>query len=445
MLVLHGIEIEELNGESVVKNPLLTIFCVTFNHANYICDCFEGFLAQKTDFDYKIVVFDDASNDGTTDIVREYCEKHPTLFQAFIAKENIYKNPFREKILSVLKLEYVIGKYVAGCEGDDYWIDENKLQKQVDYMEKHPECILCTHNCVWYNCKDSIQKICNEGLSSGRIEAEDIILQKNVIQTASFFYRRELLLKRMNFFDCSVGDYSILLCALTCGYIYYDSSVMSVYRYETEGSWSKKMNSVINNGSFIVNTNLGIVDFLYNYNEYTNGKYKKVIIRKIWSCCENIIETCCANKKNIRDMYKICMEDKARFWVSFNNYIDMLEKVQSELNCEYVSSKIMDFIEEADKIYVMGIGKYSNILTEKLTNSNIDFEGYIVSDTYNNPKEFRGKRVFGLKEIFGYSENVKVLVGILILDKGDIVDCLEEAHIANYIMPFNFVDLLECI
>ena len=117
--------------------PLVSICCITYNHEKYIRDAIEGFLVQKTNFPIEIIIHDDASTDKTATVIKKYEEKYPDLFICIYQNENQYSKgikPFRTYVFPKAR-----GKYIAICEGDDYWTDPNKLQKQVDFLEAHPE------------------------------------------------------------------------------------------------------------------------------------------------------------------------------------------------------------------------------------------------------------------------------------------------------------------
>jgi glycosyltransferase involved in cell wall biosynthesis len=132
------------------KNPvLLSICCITYNHENYISQAIEGFLAQKTSFNFEIIIHDDASTDATASIVKKYEQEHPNLIKAIYQTENQYSKgikPWPNFVFPIAR-----GKYIALCEGDDYWTDPYKLQKQVDYLEANPEYNLTCHRYQTYN------------------------------------------------------------------------------------------------------------------------------------------------------------------------------------------------------------------------------------------------------------------------------------------------------
>lgn len=116
---------------------LVSISCITYNHAPYIRQCLDGFLMQQCNFDYEILIHDDASTDGTQEIIREYQEKYPDIIKPLIQKENQWSKGIRS-MNATFNFPRAQGKYIALCEGDDYWTDPYKLQKQVDFLEANP-------------------------------------------------------------------------------------------------------------------------------------------------------------------------------------------------------------------------------------------------------------------------------------------------------------------
>lgn len=126
-----------------MNKPLVSICCVTYNHAPFIRQCLDGFLMQQG-VDYEILIHDDCSTDGTTEIIKEYASKYPHLIFPLYETENQFCKLGRES-MDFYNYRRAQGKYIAICEGDDYWTDPFKLQKQVDFMEAHPDYSVCFH------------------------------------------------------------------------------------------------------------------------------------------------------------------------------------------------------------------------------------------------------------------------------------------------------------
>jgi glycosyltransferase involved in cell wall biosynthesis len=118
---------------------------ITYNHAPYIAQAIEGVLQQKTNFPFELVIGEDCSTDGTREIVFEYQKKHPDIIRVITSDENVGAKKNGLRVLKACQ-----GKYIAFCEGDDYWHNPDKLQKQVDYMESHPECGMLFADCDAY-------------------------------------------------------------------------------------------------------------------------------------------------------------------------------------------------------------------------------------------------------------------------------------------------------
>lgn len=124
------------------KDIAVSICCITYNQASYIRKCLDGLIMQKTNFKYEIIIHDDCSTDGTTDIVKEYADKYPDLIVPIIQSVNQYQKG-NKRILASYVFPIAKGKYYAICEGDDYWIDPLKIQKQVDFLDLHPDVGMC--------------------------------------------------------------------------------------------------------------------------------------------------------------------------------------------------------------------------------------------------------------------------------------------------------------
>lgn len=214
-------------------SPLMvTIRCITYNHEPYIRQCLEGFVMQKTNFRFEAIVHDDASTDGTAAIIREYAEKYPNIIKPIFEAENQHSK--RDGSLTRIMDAYMNGKYIAMCEGDDYWIDPLKLQKQVDFLEANPEYVMCFHAAVetWEDNSKLDELFSNiENRDYSGIE----IFKRWIVPTASTVYRSwackdPFLLHVRENKRIIFGD-TLLFCSLSrLGRIRGMDDVMSVYR-----------------------------------------------------------------------------------------------------------------------------------------------------------------------------------------------------------------------
>ncbi|WP_051906882.1 glycosyltransferase [Methylomarinum vadi] len=222
---------------NTVTIPLVSIICNTYNHKNFISDAIEGFLIQETTFPVEILIHDDASTDGTTEIVKSYEKKYPDLIKAIYQN----KNQRSQGIKPFVKFQHprAKGKYIALCEGDDYWTAPDKLQKQIDFLEKNRDFSICFHNGQLLE----NDKICDDPLNIDQPEITTIIdlCKKNFIRTASCVFRNHLFDKLPESYNKSpVGDYFLHLLNAQYGKTKFFSEKMSVYRIHSQGLWSSK-------------------------------------------------------------------------------------------------------------------------------------------------------------------------------------------------------------
>ncbi len=227
------------------EKPLVSIFCLTYNHAPYIRQCLDGFLMQKTTFAYEVIINDDASTDGTTEIIREYEEKYPDIIKPIYHEENLYskgERGFWQKYCFPKSK----GKYIALCEGDDYWTDPYKLQKQVDFLEGHLEYSM-SHTSIryfyerekrFYDSRDiEINSlIIKRGisreyiLSNYRIQTLTVVMRKDLYEKAkesdAFLFKSGYL---------KMGDTQLWYTLFSFGKIHFLPEVTGVYR-KNDGS-----------------------------------------------------------------------------------------------------------------------------------------------------------------------------------------------------------------
>ncbi|WP_086290428.1 glycosyltransferase family 2 protein [Campylobacter devanensis] len=221
-------------------NPKLSICCITYNHAKFIRQALDGFMMQKTNFPFEIIIHDDASTDGTADIIREYEKKYPDIIRVTYQTENQWSKGI--DVLKAFVYPKIQGQYVALCEGDDYWIDENKLQKQVDFLDTHPEFNVCFHpvKVIWEDnrASESIFPKPKFRFNKDILTLQDL-LKHNFIQTNSVMYRWRLK-DQENLFpnDILPGDWFLHLLHAQTGKIGFLSDVMAVYRRHAGGIWT---------------------------------------------------------------------------------------------------------------------------------------------------------------------------------------------------------------
>lgn len=416
---------------------MVSIWCITYNQVEYIRDALEGFLKQKTNFSYEVFVYDDASTDGTSEVLLEYQKNYPDIFRLYISDRNRWKDKDRRDFLYKLKVDNLDAKYIAMCEGDDYWTDENKLQVQVDYMESHPECSMYIHNSLWLDCTTNTINAANtfDIADEGDINVDDIIIQKKLHPaTASFMFKRELYDSPIFFFKASVSDYPLLLCAAANGKIHYNSKAMSVYRFKSNGSYNSMLVSKFEMQTYYY---LGLIDFLICYNNYTKSKYKSSVYIKLLSVVNCYIRACTRHEMDVKTSYKMCLNEGYDIEHISNELLDKLNSLYLSETSQYISDEVKIFVSKYKNIVVMGTGVYSDILTQKLLNSNVDFAGY-AKTSVDSEEKHNGKSVWKLSEIPYEKSCVGILVGILIIDKNDIINSLKNSHIDNYLMPFDY-------
>ncbi|KAB2953763.1 glycosyltransferase [Heliorestis acidaminivorans] len=264
--------------ESNKQKPLVSICCITYNHEKYIADAIEGFLMQKTNFPIEIIIHDDASADKTAEIIRTYEEKHPDLIKPIYQKENQYSKGI--KISPTFVYPKAQGKYIALCEGDDYWTDPLKLQKQVDYMEANPECSMCFHAAeIVYEDGSRPDKIHSPRNKNTKLRTEEVILGGGgLCPTASILFRKHLMDNPPQFYlEAPVGDYPLALICATNGAVYYVNEVMSVYRKGIAEAWSKRVAANLDKRKKHL---FGIIKMYDQFNKYTNYHYERELIRQ---------------------------------------------------------------------------------------------------------------------------------------------------------------------
>lgn len=257
-----------------MEDIMVSIICTAYNHAKYIRDALDGFIKQKTDFAFEVLVHDDASTDGTADIIREYEKKYPDIIRPIYQTENQYSKGIG--IVKTYLFPKVKGKYVAVCEGDDYWTDELKLQKQVNVLEAHPEIDGCAHKIEVRRASDGrIIKYKAPEKRDTVISAEKVIGGGGgFVGTNSLMYRKEIINRNYNFSSVLSFDYVTQIKISLRGGLLYLNDCMGVYRVGITDSWTSRMSkSPDKMASHLMN----VIKMLETLDVETDYKYHEVI------------------------------------------------------------------------------------------------------------------------------------------------------------------------
>lgn len=227
-----------------MQQPLVSICSLVYNHESYLRQCLDGFVMQKTTFPFEVVIHDDASTDGSADIIREYAERYPDVFVPIYQTENQYSKGI--KVSSTFVFPRARGKYIALCEGDDYWTDPLKLQKQVDFLEANPDMTLCFHAYDRYYQNGLCESIYRYPHNNQACSMQNIIMGGGgFMATNSMVFLRAAICDYPEWAkQAPVGDLPLMLVLASRGNVGYINEVCSAYRFQTPGSWSSQMNSV---------------------------------------------------------------------------------------------------------------------------------------------------------------------------------------------------------
>ena len=280
------------NKHNIKCAPLVSILCMTYNHKDYIKQCLDGFIMQKTNFNFVAYVGDDCSTDGTTEIIKEYEQKYPHIIKGIYHASNTGGVGNFFDIVNACK-----SKYVALCDGDDYWIDEYKLQKQVDFLESYLDYTICSHLCKVVSEISPPLHPMKDIISKEQDITLDMMLNNNHITSNSVMYRWEFNNKSIEEYfpkDIHPGDWYLHLLHAKQGKIKIFPDIMSCYGVHFGGidstlSFEKK---VLKYGLKMIN----FFDCVYKNITHSSQEYfKNILISKINSIIDVYIEN---NKTN---------------------------------------------------------------------------------------------------------------------------------------------------
>lgn len=303
------------------KEPVLTICCLTYNHINSIEKAIKSFLMQKTNFHFEIFIHDDASNDGTSEIIQKYQSENPDRIRLMIQPENQYHNgKSLYEIYTRIAFPQLRSKYIAICEGDDYWTDPLKLQKQVDFLEQNPDYSVCFHNVGFTGDTETDfnehEKHFKDVLNSRTtFEIADLI-RNNFIPNCSVVYRNCHETFPELFTNTVFPDWPLHIIFAQKGKIGYTNHVMAIHHKRTNGIWE---------GLSLDARMSALYNFYYDLLLFTEDEYHQDILNALQHHATNF---------KVPDL-------KTVFGIGFSLGLKQQrlqnEKIQSELNLIYSS------------------------------------------------------------------------------------------------------------
>lgn len=280
--------------------PLVSVFCPTFNHEKVIHECIKNIIEQKVNFSFELIIHDDSSTDKTVEVIKEYKNKYPEVIKLILQKENQYSKGLG--LIGEVFYPVAKGKYISFCDGDDYWSDPLKLQKQVDFLDLNPEFIGCCHNTkiLRETIKDeSIEEVIVNDMQKDIFSINDFTKGEAYFHTSSVMYRndrnREELLRLLSLYR---GDWFVSMAFASFGSIKYLDEVMSVYRIHEKGIWSEltKQGQILKNLEAILKINKA---FNYKYEKNLMELFSRIYVEsKIDNTIESLSSLFCEFSKD---------------------------------------------------------------------------------------------------------------------------------------------------
>jgi glycosyltransferase involved in cell wall biosynthesis len=319
------------------NTPLVSILMLTYNHESYIAQAIESVLSQKTTFPFELVIGDDCSTDRTTEICRQYLNRFPGKIVLLSGNENLGlgRNFMRS-------FKTCNGKYMAICEGDDFWIHPDKLQIQIDFLENNPDFSICFHRIMNYYPEDGSKSLSNPSQKP----VSDIfdLSVKNFIVNVSCVFRNKLFELPEWFSNISTYDYAVHMINAQFGKIRFIPKTMAVYRQHKLAIWSRA--NQVKKSQISLDVRKNLIDFFADKPEILRGlksAYAKIAINKINYCMKlgNIEE---ANKTRI-DLSKM-----------YSN--EQIEEINLEMKkANGTSKKMFNFVKSIASFFRIQLSK----------------------------------------------------------------------------------------
>lgn len=244
---------------------MISICMITYNHENFLRSSIDGVLLQKTKFPFEIIIGDDCSTDGTRLIIDEYVKEYPDIIKKVYQDKNVGAN---KNFISIWHL--CRQKYIALCEGDDYWTDPYKLQKQVDFLEQNPDYVICFTDVMFSDERSNVEKV------NKRSDREDFdiydLIEKNYVSTLTTVYRNVGVKLKEDFCKLKVGDWPMHILHAQSGKVKRLPIVTGVYRIHHNNSWE---------GQDKVKRDEAIIELFEYLKRNLISPYRKQILKKL--------------------------------------------------------------------------------------------------------------------------------------------------------------------
>jgi glycosyltransferase involved in cell wall biosynthesis len=305
-----------------VNDIIVSVVCAAFNHESYIEDAIKSFLIQETDFAFEVIINDDASTDSTTNIIRHYQELYPKIIKPIYQSVNQYSQGLRPH--STL-FQNAIGKYLAICEGDDYWVCPKKLQTQMEVFQKFPNISLCFHSAIELNiAKKTSEVVCNHFDASQQVTMDNVIRGKGgYMPTASLMFKNVQLEKLVQSYkNAPIGDFFIQVFMSSLGGAYYINEAKCVYRRNSLGSWTESQANIDKKKTYTISM-VAAINIFSEYIEKETDKEKLFEVSLMYA--NNYMSLHSSRIAKINALYRLTIlsAQKAKF-TFFIQYLKIL-------------------------------------------------------------------------------------------------------------------------
>lgn len=313
-------------------HPVVSVLVPTYQHESFIDECLQGIVDQKTSFPFEILIGEDGSHDKTRERCIRYAEKYPDKIRLFLRdrKQSVLLND-EGKFITRFNVRWLgldaRGEFFALCEGDDYWTDPNKLEKQVEALKRHPQCKMCFHAYTWLRHTTKVNRDLYWHHKKEYIfEVDDIIRGgADFCATASIMYRKEVYEKLRSWpwiFKMPVADYFLQITGALDGGALYINQNMSVYRRNAPGSWTSRHENIV----ALADHQIKMLNAINLYDKKTDYRYHKSFkAKKDWLDINKTLRNLYSYDRDVIEQVKQVVNNQAKGVLKFQCYLLMFK------------------------------------------------------------------------------------------------------------------------